>query len=77
LRFRDAALALPAIQIVPADTVIKAYYDYAYGVGLAKLVAGRTKSSFSPSPSFGGRPLPPKDKWNTAPLTDAQLGLTA
>lgn len=80
MAFHDACLALlrdPALSEVSEARVVKAYYDYAVGSGNGKLPAGRTRSSFSVEPDYDARPLPPKDKWHVAALTDQQLGLVA
>lgn len=74
-RWRDACLAHPAAQQVSREEVVKAYYDYALGVGNGALPANRRVSSFAFEPHWSRRPWPPRDKY--APATDAELGLMA
>ncbi|GGE37418.1 glutathione S-transferase family protein [Actibacterium pelagium] len=71
--WRAACLAHPAAQQVTEEEIIKLYYDYAMGAGNGALVEGRQVSSFTFTPDWPGRPMPPRDKW--VPATDAQLGL--
>ena len=72
-RWQDACLEHPAAQQVSREEVVKAYYDYAQGVGNGALPPGRNVSSFAFRPHWSKRPWPPRDKF--APASDADLGL--
>jgi glutathione S-transferase len=52
------------------------YYDYAQGGGNGRIPEGRAVSSFTLSPPWHTRPMPPRDKWGSA-ATDAELGLVS
>ena len=73
-RWREACLAHPAAQQVGFDEIVKLYYDYAVGSGNGALPEGRTVSSFTFSPDWRDRPMPPRDKYDRI-ATDAELGL--
>jgi glutathione S-transferase len=72
--WRDACLAHPAARQVSAEEVVKLYADYAQGSGNGALPPGRQRSSFVFTPSWRGRPWPPRDKYAGVP-GDAELGL--
>lgn len=71
--WRSACLAHPSAQQVTLEEIVKLYYDYAMGAGNGALPKGRQRSSFTFTPDWPGRPMPPRNKW--APATDADLGL--
>lgn len=73
-RWKAACLAHPAAQQVRFDQIVKLYYDYAVGAGNGALPAGRRVSSFTFTPDWRDRPMPPKDKYDRI-ATDAELGL--
>jgi glutathione S-transferase len=73
-RWRDACLTRPAAQQVCYDEIVKLYYDYAIGTGNGALPEGRQVSSFTFTPDWPDRPMPPKDKYDRI-ATDAELGL--
>lgn len=73
-RWVDACLAHPAAQQVTREEVIKLYYDYAKGAGNGALLPGRTKSSFTFTPQWRSRPMPPADKYALS-ASDQTLGL--
>lgn len=73
-QWRDASVAHPAAQQTSDEEVIKSYYDYALGAGNGELLPGRKRSSFSFTPHWKDRPMPPRDKYNHH-ATDEELGL--
>ncbi len=73
-KWRAACLAHPAAQQVSYDEIVKLYYDYAVGAGNGALPEGRTKSSFSFTPHWRDRPMPPVNKYDHI-ASDAELGL--
>ncbi len=73
-RWKKAAMAHHAAQQVCHDEIVKLYYDYAVGAGNGALPEGRSVSSFTFSPDWSGRPMPPKDKYIRI-ASDAELGL--
>ena len=73
-KWRAACLAHPAAQQVRYDEIVKLYYDYAVGAGNGALLPGRTKSSFTFTPDWRDRPMPPVNKYDHI-ATDAELGL--
>lgn len=76
IRWRNACLAHPAAQQVSFEQIIKLYYDYSQGGGNGRIPEGRAVSSFTLSPHWSKRPMPPRDKWGRA-ATDQELGLAA
>lgn len=74
IRWRSACLAHPATQGHSHEEIVKLYHDYSRGFGSGKVPTGRTASTFAPEPHWSSRPMPPRDKWASAP-TDAMLGL--
>jgi glutathione S-transferase len=75
-RWQEACLAHPAAQQVTRREVLALYYDYARGAGNGALVPGRQVSSFTFTPPWAQRPLPPADKYGPG-ASDAALGLVA
>lgn len=73
-RWRNACLAHPAAQRHGFEELMKLYYDYSQGGGNGRLPPGRSISSFTLTPGWQSRPMPPRDKWNTT-ASDEQLGL--
>lgn len=73
-RWKAACLSHPAAQQVRYDEIVKLYYDYAVGAGNGALPPGRAKSSFTFTPDWRDRPMPPTDKYDRI-ATDAELGL--
>lgn len=73
-KWRDACLDHPAAQQVCHDEIVKLYYDYAVGAGNGALPEGRSVSSFTFSPGWRDRPMPPRDKYDRI-ASDAELGL--
>lgn len=73
-RWKAACLAHPAAQQVRFDQIVKLYYDYAVGAGNGALPAGRRVSSFTFTPDWRDRPMPPTDKYDRI-ATDSELGL--
>lgn len=73
-KWKAACLAHPAAQQVAYDEIVKLYYDYAAGAGNGALPVGRTRSSFSFTPHWRERPMPPTDKYDRI-ASDAELGL--
>lgn len=73
-RWREACLAHPAAQQVRYDQIVKLYYDYAVGAGNGALPAGRKVSSFTFTPDWRDRPMPPTDKYDRI-ASDAEPGL--
>ena len=74
LAYRDACVAHPAAQKRRHDEIIKLYYDYSRGYASGSLPQGRSTASFTLSPNWADRPMPPRGKWGPA-ATDAELGL--
>jgi glutathione S-transferase len=75
LRWRAASLAHPVVkQRHTHEELMKLYYDYSQGGGNGRIPEGRSISSFTLEPHWSKRPMPPRDKWNSA-ATDEQLGL--
>ena len=75
LRWREACLTHPAVQSRHGHReLMTLYYDYSQGGGNGRIPEGRAVSSFTLSPSWLRRPMPPPDKWGR-PATDAELGL--
>jgi glutathione S-transferase len=75
LRWREASLAHPVVkQRHTHEELMKLYYDYSQGGGNGRIPEGRSISSFTLEPHWSKRPMPPRDKWNSA-ATDEQLGL--
>lgn len=75
LRWREAQLAHPAVASRHSHReLMTLYYDYAQGGGNGRIPEGRTVSSFTLSPAWDTRPMPPRDKWGQ-PASDAELGL--
>ena len=72
-RWHDACVAHPAAGQVTYDQIVTLYYDYAMGCGNGALPEGRRVSSFTFTPDWRDRPMPPRDKWT--PVGDAELGL--
>lgn len=73
-KWKAACLSHPAAQQVRYDEIVKLYYDYAAGAGNGALPPGRAKSSFTFTPDWRDRPMPPADKYDRI-ATDAELGL--
>ena len=73
-RWREACLGHPAAQQVSYERIVKLYYDYAIGAGNGALPKGRAVSSFTFTPDWPGRPMPPRDKYDRI-AGDAELGL--
>lgn len=73
--WREACLEHPAAAQVTPEEVIKLYYDYSRNAGNGELPEGRRVSSFTTSPGWQQRPLPPQDKYGPG-ATDQELGLT-
>ena len=59
---------------VTQEEIVKLYYDYALGAGNGALVPGRTVSSFTFTPNWRSRPMPPRNKY-AGSATDEELGL--
>lgn len=74
IAWRAACLGHPATQAHTHEEIVKLYHDYSRGFGSGRVPGGRTRSSFSPTPHWSRRPMPPRDKWNQIP-DDAVLGL--
>jgi glutathione S-transferase len=75
LRWREACLDHPvARRHHGQEELTKLYYDYTQGGGNGRIPEGRTVSSFTLTPSWKERPMPPRDKWSRA-ASDAELGL--
>ena len=72
-RWRDACINHSAAQGRTFEEIIKLYYDYSQDAGGGKVPPGRSMSSFTLTPHWSSRPMPPRDKWMAA--TDATLGL--
>lgn len=72
--WHTACLAHPAARARSLEEILKLYYDYSRGAGGGSLPSGRSVSSFTLSPHWSTRPLPPRDKWAGA-ATDRELGL--
>ena len=73
-KWKAACLSHPAAQQVRFDQIVKLYYDYAVGAGNGALPAGRRVSSFTFTPDWRDRPMPPTDKYDRI-ATDSELGL--
>lgn len=73
-RWREACLAHPAAQQVSFEQIVKLYYDYTVGEGNGSLPPGREVSSFTFTPDWPERPMPPRDKYDRI-ASDAELGL--
>lgn len=75
LRWREACINHPAAAAGRShEEIMKLYYDYTQGGGNGRIPEGRTISSFTLTPHWSTRPMPPRDKWRHA-ATDAELGL--
>lgn len=72
--WRDACVGHEAAQQTSSEEIVKCYYDYACGFGNGALPPGRTRSSFSFTPHWRERPLPPPNKYDYQ-ATDLELGL--
>ncbi|SNT16477.1 glutathione S-transferase family protein [Tropicimonas sediminicola] len=73
-RWHDACIAHPDAQQVSRREIVTLYYDYALGAGNGALPPGRNVSSFTFTPDWRDRPLPPPEKYG-ASASDAELGL--
>jgi len=77
LRWREACLSHPVVERHHGHReLMTLYYDYSQGGGNGRIPEGRAVSSFTLTPSWRDRPMPPRDKWGK-PATDAELGLVA
>jgi glutathione S-transferase len=72
-RWHDACRAHESARQTSKEEIVKVYYDYAQGQGNGSLPEGREVSTFTFTPDWRDRPMPPRDKWN--PVGDAELGL--
>jgi glutathione S-transferase len=70
----EACMTHQATGQVAREEIVKLYYDYALGAGNGALVSGRKVSSFTFTPEWQSRPMPPRTKYDGT-ATDRELGL--
>lgn len=75
-RWKEACMTHPATAQVCHDEIVKLYYDYALGAGNGAVPEGRSVSSFTFTPRWQDRPMPPRDKY-AGTASDRDLGLVA